>query len=212
MSSSSPLEDLINMVEGLELSTEQYTAVSSLRTRLLNALVTLGLASGGGSGGLTLVENKTQTIASGSMTFSGLNGDVDKKYLMIGNVNSTTNPSNLFLKPNGLTTNLLRAGLRINSGGTGNLNAATWQLNGDTLADNNQSCFALNIFAAKIIEGQALRRYFTGTSTSLSSGTYEALIISGQWAETATNLTSLVLEKDIGNITAGSNVILYKYT
>ena len=178
---SSSLEDLVNMVEGVELPTSQFSGVSALRTRLLNALVALGLQSGGGSGGLTLVENKTVDSGAATITFSGLDGDTDIKYRMIGNCLVTTNPSNLALNPNGLATNLIRSGLRINSGGTGNLNSTDWTLNGDTLGAT-QCCFAVDIFATKLIGAQALRRYFVGNSVCLnSSNQVETLILSGQW-------------------------------
>lgn len=43
---ASPLSDLINMIQGLELSPNSATDVATLRTRLLNDLIALGLSGG----------------------------------------------------------------------------------------------------------------------------------------------------------------------
>lgn len=175
-------------------------------------ITTLISEGSSGAGGFQLVESKTISVGATTVTFSGLDGDADVKYRLIGNVLGTANPSNLELRPNGLTTNLIRSGLRINSGGTGNLNSTAWTLNGDPIMAS-QCCFSLDIFAAKSISGVALRRYFVGHSVAFNtSGVVETMILSGQWLETATNLSSLVLSMDVGNIDAGSHIKLYKYT
>ena len=101
----------------------------------------------------------------------------------------------------------------MNGGGTANLAGTDWILNGDPMQDGGQACFAIDFFAAKSIDSVALRRYMICHSVCLNaSNLAETNLLSGQWLETATNLTSLVFTKDSGNISDGSNIILYKYT
>lgn len=60
-------------------------------------------SSGGSTGAYTLVESKSISVATGSVTFSSLNGDVDETYLIVGHI--YTSGGSPDLRPNGLSTN-----------------------------------------------------------------------------------------------------------
>jgi hypothetical protein len=57
------------------------------------------ISASGGSGALTLVETKTLTT-TGSVTFTGLNGDTDKTYFLEGEV-TVSSGANIEIHPNG---------------------------------------------------------------------------------------------------------------
>ena len=61
----------------------------------------------GSSGALILVETKTLSSASGTQTFSGLSGDIDKQYLLTGELSVSTGAM-IEIYPNGDTGNVMK--------------------------------------------------------------------------------------------------------
>lgn len=167
-------------------------------------------SAGAGSGGLTLVEQKNITSAAQDSTFSGLDGDNDGIYYLIGRIKNASGSTCAYtLQPNGISTN--QASIRQfahNSGGgvdqTSNLRLAETET-GVTIAGS------WNFNPLKVQNSVALQRFYWGQYTGFSATVVNGQV-SGRWNETSTNVTSLVVHADNSNcIGDGSTLGLYKY-
>lgn len=174
-------------------------------------LLSSTIGGGGGSGGLTLVEHKSITANSTDVTFSGLNGDTDGVYLLTGKIKNVSGSlAGYFLQPNNATTNLDIVYSLVNGGGASQGNSATGYIGG---ADNNTLFnFDLTLFARKVQNSIALNRTWIAHANNTQSASRAVTNTSGQWSETSTNITSLVVHSDQTNgIGDGSELWLYKY-
>lgn len=137
------------------------------------------------------------------VTFSGLDGDADVKYLLEMRVPCGAGGTAHFsLQPNGLNTNLTDAGGQFNNGAaTGFANTTTGQF-GYVLTGQ--------IMAAtlKIWAKSGLKRVWCAEFT----GNAPLIAITGStWDDLVTNITSLVIHSDVANsIGAGSSFTLYR--
>lgn len=183
----------------------------TLGTNLSFAGTTLN-ATGGGSGGLTLVESKVITSNTTTVTFSGLNGDTDRVYRLVGSVITST-AGTLSLQPNGVSTNLFIAGTHMNSASSGIFNGTVWTLtSAQNISSGNSCVFDVVIFVAKSINSIAQNRWMTGTSTYGTAAALEHSVFGGEWVESSTNLTSLDIVGGVANLIGnGSHIALYKY-
>jgi len=179
-----------------------------------------GSSSGGGGGsGLTLVSSQIITgSAVTTVTFSGLDGDVDKNYHLRGYVRNVTGgalPVYINLKPNGLTTNqrnayYLQNGSTQSAGIIGGTSVIQ-------LAQGSPGTEAL--FTVEISARTGARRTFFVQNTKYDPtvGIPETLRWGQGWNETSTNITSLVIDTMSNSATStnaigvGSEFYLYKY-
>lgn len=170
----------------------------------------------GGSGGMTLVEAKTITSNSTTVTFSGLTGNSDITYLLQGKLinSSGTGFCILTLRPNGATTNQHASSLywdsttiAVISGSTSALTVGFFNVN------NTWMTFEAKLYAKKNPNSVAsplqfdLDHWFTWDGTKTFHG-----IGGGEWTETSTEMTSLDVVASVSNcISSGSQLFLYKY-
>lgn len=167
-----------------------------------------------GSSGLILVEKQTITSAQTDVTFSGLDGDTDEVYLLIGRiVIPSAGSAPIFTwQPNGITTNQScqwgYVGGILASGSASNLTLS------DQSSPGSFTTFEVTIHAKKNPNSVAARRVYTGmffarySSDTISSPAF----VGGQWAETSTNITSLVIHSSVASkIGDGSTLALYRY-
>lgn len=163
----------------------------------------------GASGGLTLIQRQLITSNQTTVTFSGLDGNVDQFYFLNAFIKNTSGSTeDILLRPNGVTTNLWS---RLTSAG----------FSGDTDAANNQLG---NIISNEFISismwynaicnpnGQSYQRVYSAMSAGMIGGAGGINICGGTWNETTTNITSFDILSSIANgIGNGSVLCLYKY-
>lgn len=180
------------------------------------ALGSQGAAGGGGGNGLILVSSQVVTgSAVSSVTFSGLNGDVDKNYAIVSFVKITAASGQKFIvfKPNGLTTNLSTTRYQA----IANSHAAS--LLSSTLAVLTEGYNGTESSSRTDINARTggLRHFCTNSSTyyitSASTAVNTLYRNLGIWLQSSTNITSLVIASSDGSssIAVGSEFYLYKY-
>lgn len=148
----------------------------------------------GGGGGLEFLQKVTLVADSTDVTFSGLDGDVDTKYVISFRLKLYNGGgANLSLYFNGLSTNL--SGLYLSNVGSGS---------GVFVAFGNANAFLngeIQVWAKTGAERQ---------SVSVIGGNTNG-ILSEIWNETVSNVTSLVIHSDVASaILAGSEFTLYR--
>ncbi len=141
-----------------------------------------------------------------SLTFSGLNGNTDGFYMIIGHViNDDASTTIVTLEPNGLATNqdYERA----------ILNAGVWSLGtGTTMEIARCATGQHNIFQCRFYPatGQS-RPYFVQGVRRQASGDHRAINYWGGWEETSTNVTSIDIQSDVASgIGIGTVICLYR--
>lgn len=188
--------------------------------------------SSAGSALVLVASNIVSAAAVTTVTFSGLNGDVDKIYLLKARIQRpSSNPLTsyvYYLKPNGtfpatMTSVYTTAGY----GQSGGLNSATYAgtLSGTSTPGHNGTSFCgldqnddFSIHEAWIYAEKTRARLFLNTYFRHyvnSSNQYSITLTSqtGRWSDTSTNLTSLVIQCDQSSgIDVGSEFYLYKLT
>jgi len=187
----------------------------TLGTNLSMSGTTLN-AAGGGGGGLTLVENKTVTSNSTTVTFSGLDGNADGTYFLAGRIKNNSGGATFYSWfPNGLTTNLGSEWTADDGGGVGAGSSALVLSRNDSAKPiaSSYSQFQIVIFAKKDPNSQAYPLTYKGSGTNWDGTTFKWNgHIDGIWNETSTNLTSIdVTSADANGIGNGSIISLYKY-
>jgi hypothetical protein len=154
---------------------------------------------------LVLIEKKTVAgSAVQDVTFASLNGDVDELYILIYRVKNAYNGvMNLSLQPNGLTTNQTSYYHIYTSGHGVGGGAGSWGLNYLT-ALNAYGYGKVWIFAKT---GQYRSYLQHGYRTGDQGGLHQM----GDWSDTSTNITSLVIHSDrAGGIAVNSTFELYR--
>jgi hypothetical protein len=155
-----------------------------------------------------LIEEKTFTDQS-SVTFSNLNGDQDKEYLLIG---KTTQPggsgeANIILQFNGDTNTANYKGNRHYAGSSQGVRTYSYAL----LANDIGGGGSLSFIQANIIPVTGTLRHlsalFNGYKPSAPTDQY-TVQSSAYYLETATNITSLVLSASLR--TFSGTIKLYK--
>jgi hypothetical protein len=186
-------------------------------TKYLDGTGNYSVPAGSGGGGLTLVEAKTITSNSTTVTFSGLDGDTDGIYLLLGRIVNASGASPFYSwRPNNVTTNQLGQLSQFYNGNT-NFVQQTSTLSFANINSGNTISFEMKIFAKSNPNGQAVVRQYTGTTSgAIIAGTPGTNPVSGtvggQWNDTSTNITSIVIVSDQTNgIGNGSTIALYKY-
>lgn len=162
-------------------------------------------------GGLILVENKIIAANTQTVTFSGLDGDTDGSYLLLGKIkNGAASDDEVQVRPNGVTTNLTQVWANFD----GSSLAVNTESNWDWiyLAANSVASGRMLISAQKVVHSVAKERRMQSTSYTDIGGVKRCYERTGLWNETSTNLTSLDIVSDIANgIGDGSVIGLYKF-
>lgn len=166
-------------------------------------------APGVADSGLVFIAEQEVTNEVPSVTFSGLDGDVDQIYLLFGRaVGGALGFGDVRLRPNGVTTNQRTIGAL--SGGTGVV-PSVFSDTGLVVATVGFIALgdALD-FAATIYAKTGYRRMVLSESMT-DIGSMFVTQLGGSWDDTATNITSLVIAPDSDNFGVGSEFWLYKY-
>ncbi len=162
--------------------------------------------------GKTLVERKEISAAVASVTFSGLDGDIDEVYQLIGRImKAPAGVAQYSLRPNGVTANL--AGATVTNGG-----AAVQAARVDMIVATGTNAGILVslealIHARETVQSTAMARMFQGkavegdpTASLLNSVTD----FGGMWDGTG-NMTSLVIFSSLAlGIGVGSTFELFR--
>lgn len=175
-----------------------------------------GGVSAGGGGKLELVETITLLVpSSADVTFSGLDGDTDKRYLLVGNIPGNGGAGNaaLYLRFNGDTGgNYPYAELSVDgsvpsstAAGSATSSAAPLGYWGGAATDS-ASCVEAWINVSR--EGVARSRTVL-SRTFRKDGRVLAIAGSG-WTNTADNVTSISLPLSGITMAAGAEFSLYR--
>jgi len=165
-------------------------------------------------GNYILVEAKTVTSNSQTQTFSSLNGDTDKMWEVVAQIENAdaSNYSTITLKPNGVTTNQ-NTTYTLSDDGVNSASTTALITVARLIQPNGGDCFfRTKIWAATTVNSVAKRRYFL-TQAIVQEDGRSGYVLYAIWDEQATNITSLDVHSDratgIGN---GSQINLYKIT
>lgn len=166
---------------------------------------------GGGGGGLILVEKKIFTSNLTEYTFSGLDGNADGVYRLIWKIkNNNILQSFYTIKPNNVTTNQSWRSLITNATAASTSTQTLLYVGAaDPGALGSGECV---IHAAQSVNSVVQNRMIHGSYHYTASGVLTMTQFMGIWAETATNLTSIVFLADqTEGLGDGSEIVLYKY-
>jgi hypothetical protein len=160
-----------------------------------------------------LVEDKQFTEATTSYTFSGLHGDTDEEYRVVGFfVNPYAGSTSYFIRPNNDTgSNYGYQYVRgINTATSAARSTATGMVL-TTTSNQNEKCLGELILKAKSgIVRTAINMYVAGVN---GTTVLEAGIVGHSWNNTSNEITSLAVTATNANgIGAGSRVLLFKRT
>jgi hypothetical protein len=171
--------------------------------------------------GMTLVDTITLTSGSTSITFSGLNGELDGTYYLTGRMSFAASNPFVEVRPNGATT-LIGS----ESVGAGSLlgSSTGWAIAGWAIPEGatppGGAKVDLWIYPelqkAGTPQNRSAYRYFTGLSTVLPSADPPASTasvlyqIGGFWSDASTVITSLDIVATAGTMEAGTSFSLYK--
>lgn len=164
-----------------------------------------------GTGGMwTLVERWEPGSNTDSHMFSGLNGDTDRRYLIVSKVVANGSTGQYFLRPNNDSGS--NYSVRVLSGyGATDLENVRYSWTGFDIGytgDANLSFNQLELYAKSGTNRMALSTFTRINSTPLtqSTGTY-----GGLWIDSANNITSISVNAPSGgNFGVGSCVELWK--
>lgn len=160
-----------------------------------------------GVSGMVLVERKEIVAAVTDVTFSGLDGDTDEVYKLIGRI-VTTGIAVYTVRPNNLTTN--QAG-RINENGGTATSADIRIILANALI--NAVMFEMLIHAREVVQTVTIPRVFTGSALTID-GAPNAIPLLNQFGamwDGGGNITSLVIHSSIASLIGiGSTFELFK--
>lgn len=165
-----------------------------------------------------LVKKKLITSDVTSVTFSGLNGDVDEVYKIVGRIKQTGGVQQFELRPNGITAGQSSVIARFHtSAPSSDVRAAISRLilaDDPVVASPDVTVFDAIFWARKVVNSVAMNRmlishFHTSTTTSVP-----ALAVGSAWStwdDDSTNVTSLdVVSTIASDIRDGSTIALYK--
>ncbi len=155
--------------------------------------------------GMFLIERKQIAGAVQNVTFSGLDGDADEVYKLIGRIIKPAGVAAYRFRPNGLTTN---QSMGVTSNGTfalfGTLDFLT-----AVIAAGNIISFECLIHARETVEATGMDRQFIGKAME-SGSALQVNDFGGVWGG-AGNITSLLVSSSIASgIGIGSTFELFK--
>ena len=158
-----------------------------------------------------LIQHKRLTEAATEVGFSGLRGNTDIEYLLRGYVIvPTTTAGGIQLRPNGATTNLRGQGIR-GSGSTATASAGT----NDIAVARTLAVAGVSTFEGTFYVRAGDLRTWQGVCGVHETSTPETVAETrtGRWADTTTEVTSLLLvAPTTGGFGAESEFSLYRRT
>ncbi len=159
-----------------------------------------------------LIEKKLVTGDTQDLTFSGLDGNTDEIYRIVGRIVVSGSAEDVTLRPNGLSTN--QDSLDIIESSSGITRAAPTSL---SLSITTGSGEVLHTFDATLWAKNNPNSIATNRTLQSEWGTYGTTLPNrvgqsrGLWDEDSTNITSLVIHGEAADtIRDGSTVALYK--
>ena len=164
-------------------------------------------SSSGGSPALEFVDAQTLSADATSIDFSGLNGNTDGNYRLIGMGKIAVASTVAKLQINGADTNL--SGAQVYNGGGG---THSYGYLCGSLGVGDYFSFDISINAKANPSGQAFIRLATATIAQPFSGSDYIVVSMIRYNDTSTNITSLSVAGDTTDgLAAGSYARLYKY-
>lgn len=162
-----------------------------------------------GVSGMILVERKEIAAAVASVTFAGLDGDVDEVYKLIARINKAPAPAATFsLQPNGLATNqgiskVINGAAAVATGGLPLITTAAFA---------TFVTFECLIHAREVVQAITMPRTFNGKVTEINTGlnTVPQMIDFGGMWDGAGNMVSLDIVGNANSIGIGSTFELFK--
>jgi len=191
----------VNYIEGPGIS---VTAVQNIPQNRNDVTITA-------SGGLTLVERKEFLADTPSYSFAGLDGNTDETYVLRGSIlppAAGTN-HNYYLRPNGLNTNMQGSAAQFTGVSTAHSQPNELWLAYTATGDPTGVSIFDATFDASFLGPGATPKKRGFSNQFMTGGT--TIVASGQWQETVSNVTSLLVIDLAGNgIGTGSWIELYK--
>jgi hypothetical protein len=165
--------------------------------------------------GWEVVEVKNITVDTTSVTFSGLNGDVDGEYMMLFRIRNVapTGPSQQYsVRPNGISTSQnTTTAFHSGTGANGITTSSDMRIFDAGSFGSKQAVGTFNFDAKTGTEARQLIADISIWSNALTNNARDT--ISCVWTDTTTNITSLDIVASQGlGIAAGSQFCLYKKT
>lgn len=157
--------------------------------------------------GYELVEEKTISLGTTSVIFTGLNGDVDEEYLLTGDIVLTSDFPSLMLVPNNDTggTYVGTSFYSLNPSATGA--ATTTHIR---VCQSNNSATTYVKFEGKFYPKTGAYRQALFNATHALSGRSLVTINGGHWANTTDNITSIVLVRTSATGSFSGKIQLWK--
>jgi len=155
---------------------------------------------------LELIETKRIAASVASVTFSGLNGNVDEQYVLAGRIkNGQAGASFVTLRPNGIVA------AQSTEKVTGIAAAVAAANVADLRVAEPQSLFTSWFFSTIIAKTGQPRFLFSTESQQRAAATASLFTFAGLWNDTVTNITSLSVFSSLAlGLGAGSELTLYR--
>lgn len=164
--------------------------------------------------GQILVEKKEITGDVTSVTFSGLDGDTDEVYKLFGKIIIDGGTFDIDLEPNNLTASQSGVLWRAASNGTTLASSLSrlMLVRADSIsAGQEELSFEATLFARKTVNSVVQDRTFHSIARSKFGSNEAVQTMACKWADTSTNITSLVINAgEASGIRDGSTIALYK--
>jgi hypothetical protein len=178
------------------------------------AVVEIGATVTNSTGGLEYMDTIEVTADQTSVSFGvagdgqlqrALDGDVDEEYEVSYYFPPPGASTVLTLQPNGISSDQIGARGFSGASTNGQVNAF-WGL---AQPNSSDECYG----TAWVRAQTGNNRMYRGVESMIGPGNSHAIMNAGQWAETATNITSLVINASVAStIKIGSRFVLYRRT
>lgn len=185
--------------------------LSNNANTFLNGTGSYTTPGGVAGGGLILIQRQLITSGATSLTFSGLDGNADGVYKLLGRIiNNNAGTSSYVMQPNSLLTN--QASRSVNSAnGSGTSTSLTLTGNANVPA-GGVFTFEVTFWARNDPNSVAMPRFYLSRSCWFDGSNMFFEDACGRWDETVTNITSIVINganaNSVGN---GSEVSIFKF-
>ena len=163
-------------------------------------------------GGYQLVEEKILSSAATSVTFSGLNGDVDEEYMLKARIVNGASGQSVYVRPNGDASNYGTQRLYGSSSSVGANRAVT---GGIIRIANDSALGSINFSDTTIYAKSGFVRtaISTGSNDVITTAIGSIDMYGGSWNNIADNITSIVVGSDVSNgLGVGTHLLLFKKT
>jgi len=161
------------------------------------------------SGGKVHLETiRIANTAQTSVTFEGLDGDVDGVYVIEAVTTPANSAKDVIIRPNGATSTYDTYSQFISAAGVGEV-AATNGFN----TPNSDSTMIRSASTVRIMAKSGIARMYLSHGYHHNSTDNWMIVCGGHWTDTSSNITSLVITSDVtSGLGVGSEYRLYKLT